>query len=78
MRKPTPQTSEEGQRGQEAVATKASHQSAGVQSDGMHRRKAHEPREAERDGGGNRNGKPARDRPGRLGDGEARKSVEAG
>jgi hypothetical protein len=46
--------------------------------DGTHRRNAHEAREADADSGGNRNGQPARARPGRVGGGEARRSEEAG
>ena len=46
--------------------------------DGMPGRNAHEAREADDDSGGNRNGQPARVRPGRVGGGEARTSDEAG
>jgi hypothetical protein len=46
--------------------------------DGTHRRNAHEAREADDGSGGNGNGQPARVRPGRVGGGEARSSVEAG
>jgi hypothetical protein len=44
----------------------------------MYRRNAHEARETDDDGGGDRNGQPVRARPGRVGDGEARSSVETG
>ena len=46
--------------------------------DGMYRRNAQEARETDGDSGGNRNGQPARARPGRVGGGEARSSVETG
>ena len=46
--------------------------------DGMYRRNAQEAREADVDGGGNRNGQPARARSGRVGGGEVRRSEEAG
>jgi hypothetical protein len=45
---------------------------------GMHRRDAQEAWEADGDSGGNRNGQPARARPGRFGGGEARSSAETG
>ena len=44
----------------------------------MHRRNAHEARETDDDSGTNCNGQPARARPGRVGGGEARSSVETG
>ena len=46
--------------------------------DGMYRRNAQEARETDVDSGGNRNGQPARARPGRVGGGEARSSEETG
>ena len=46
--------------------------------DGMHRRNAQEAREADDDSRGNGNGQPVRVRPGRVGGGEARSSVETG
>jgi len=57
---------------QRKPATNALCKSAGVESDSMHRRNAHEAREADDDCGGNRNGQPARARSGRSSNGANR------
>ena len=62
----------------EEVSDKRTLQFRRGRDDGMYRRNAHEARETDDDSGGNRNGQPARARPGRVGGGEARSSVETG
>jgi hypothetical protein len=46
--------------------------------DSMYRRNAHQARETDDDSGSRRNEQPVRARPGRVGGGEARSSVETG
>ncbi len=63
---------------QRKSVTNALCSSDGVESDGMYRRNADKAWETDDDSGGNRNGQPVRVRPGRIGGGEARSSVETG
>ena len=61
------------------IAIKAPCRSTGVESDSMHRRNIQKAREADvSTAERNRNGQPVRDRSGRVGGGEARRSDEAG